>query len=299
MKVKAVIVWCLAIILLIVGGIFLKVNYQELKEIQTDINKIENRMADAEKEKRWENADSAAVKNNEAENMKENNVQGSGSQEQIPVKEKKIALDPGHQSENVDMSEMEPMGPGSSEMKAKASTGTVGNTTGKREYELNLEIALKLREELQTRGYEVIMTREDNDIAISNKERAELAAQECADIFVRIHANSSEDSEVQGAMTMVPSEENPYVGALSAESSRLGRCIIDSYCEATGMLNKGVQYYDNMTGINWSQIPVTIIEMGFMSNEEDDTNMADADYQISMVQGIADGIDEYFGNVSE
>ena len=98
---------------------------------------------------------------------------------------------------------------------------------------------------------------------------------------------------------MVPSEENPYVGELSAESSRLGQCIIDSYCETTGMLNKGVQYYDDMTGINWSQIPVTIIEMGFMSNAEDDTNMADLEYQSLMVQGIADGIDDYFGNVRE
>ena len=303
MKVKAVIVWCLAMILLIAGGIFFKMNDQKLKAAQTEIEKIENQMAE-----------SAAIHNDQAEDIEESNVQesesnmqksdapGNGSdvqendsEEQVPAIGKKIALDPGHQSENIDISGLEPMGPGSDEMKAKASTGTAGTTTGKPEYELNLVISLELRRELQARGYEVIMTREDNDTAISNKERAELAAQEEADIFVRIHANSSEDFSVHGAMTMVPSEENPYVGALSAESSRLGQCIIDSYCEATGMLNNGVNYYDNMSGINWSQIPVTIIEMGFMSNEEDDTNMADAQYQISMVRGIADGIDDYFG----
>ncbi|MEI1256607.1 N-acetylmuramoyl-L-alanine amidase [Blautia sp. JLR.GB0024] len=291
MKAKAVIVWCFAIILLLSGGILFKINYQIYKKTQTKVEKIENRIADMEKQ--------TNKNNNKLEDVHKSGVQKEQSEEQTKAAGKKIALDPGHQSENVDMSDLEPIGPGASEMKAKASTGTVGNTTGKPEYELNLEISRRLYQELQTRGYEVVMTREDNETAISNKERAELAVREKADIFLRIHANSSENPGIQGAMTMVPSEENPYVGELSAESSRLGQCIIDSYCETTGMLNKGVQYYDDMTGINWSQIPVTIIEMGFMSNAEDDTNMADLEYQSLMVQGIADGIDDYFGNVRE
>ena len=107
---------------------------------------------------------------------------------------KKIAIDPGHQGYNVDMSAQEPMGPGSSEMKAKATTGTQGSFTGVPEYELNLNISKQLREELKNRGYEVMLTREDNDTAISNKERAELATQYGADIYVRIHANGSDDS---------------------------------------------------------------------------------------------------------
>jgi len=116
-----------------------------------------------------------------------------------------VAIDPGHQGSWVDMTDTEPLGPGSSEMKTKSSTGTQGSYSGLAEYELNLEIALLLRSELEERGYEVILTREDNDTAISNAERATLAYEEGGDIYVRIHANGSEDSSISGALAMVPS----------------------------------------------------------------------------------------------
>ncbi|MCC8138144.1 MAG: N-acetylmuramoyl-L-alanine amidase [Clostridiales bacterium] len=206
-----------------------------------------------------------------------------------------VAIDPGHQGSWVDMTDTEPIGPGSSEMKAKSTTGTQGSYTGIPEYELNLEISLLLRTELEARGYEVILTREDNDTAISNAERATLAYEEGGDIYVRIHANGSDNSGANGALGMVPSPSNPYVGELSEESYRLAECILEAYCRTAGFESLGVQYYDNMTGINWSKIPVMILEMGFMTNESDDLRMADPDVQELMVQGIADGIDAYFG----
>lgn len=205
-----------------------------------------------------------------------------------------ICIDPGHQSENVDMSALEPNGPGSSEMKAKCSTGTSGSYTGVPEYQLNLNISLQLKEVLEQRGYQVVMTRTDNETAISNKERAEYAASQGADIYVRIHANGDDSHTASGALTMAPSAGNPYVANLHDESARLSRCILDSYCAATGFRNLGVQFYDNMTGINWSTVPVTILEMGFMTNENDDTLMNDPAFQQKMVQGIADGIDAYY-----
>ena len=207
---------------------------------------------------------------------------------------RKIAIDPGHQGSWVDMSAQEAAAPGSSETKAKATTGTEGRYSGVPEYDLNLRIALALKSELSVRGYEVVMTREDNDTAISNQERAKMANASGAEACVRIHANGSDDSSVSGALAMAPSEENPYVGKLSAESVRLSQCVLDSYCEQTGLANDGVIYADDMTGINFSEIPVTILEMGYMSNEGDDLYMTSEENETAMVQGIADGIDLYF-----
>lgn len=208
---------------------------------------------------------------------------------------KKVTIDPGHQGSNVDMSALEPSAPGSSEMKPKASTGTQGRFTGVPEYELTLNISKQLRTELEARGYEVVLTREDNDTAISNSERATLAYESGSDIFVRIHADGNDSSSVNGAMTMVPSANNAYVGNLHDACQALGQAVIDEYCSATGIKNNGVQIFDNMTGINWSKIPVIILEMGFMTNQSDDENMQNPEFQVQMVQGIANGIDKYFG----
>ncbi len=205
-----------------------------------------------------------------------------------------IAIDPGHQAFSVDMSGKEPNAPGSSVMKTKASTGTTGRFSGVAEYELNLDISLLLRDALEELGYEVIMTREDNETAISNSERAQLANNAGADICIRIHANGSDDSSVAGALAMVASAQNPYVGHLYEESRRLSDCVLLAYCEETGLRNRGVQITDTMTGLNWSQIPVMILEMGFMTNQSDDLNMADPAFRTTMVQGIVNGIEAYY-----
>lgn len=207
-----------------------------------------------------------------------------------------IGIDPGHQSESVDMSAPEPNGPGSSEMKAKCTSGTQGTYSGVPEYQLNLEVSLQLKDELEQRGYQVVMTRTDNETAISNMERAQYAASQGAEIYVRIHANGDDSHTASGALTMSPSQNNPYIPQLFEQSDRLSRCIIDSYCAATGFQNLGIQYTDTMTGINWSTVPVTILEMGFMTSQNDDLKMNDAEFQKTMVQGIANGIDSYFAS---
>lgn len=204
-----------------------------------------------------------------------------------------VVIDPGHQGRGD--SSTEPNGPGSSTMKARVAGGTHGTTTGVYEYQLTLAISQQLQAELEKRGYTVYLTRTSHDVNISNMERAQYASSVGADIAVRIHANGSDNASVSGALALAPSSSNPYIAYLSDSSWSLSKCILDTYCAATGMSNQGVTASDTMTGINWSTVPVTILEMGYMTNPTDDVNMEDPAYQARMVQGIADGIDAYFG----
>lgn len=204
-----------------------------------------------------------------------------------------VVIDPGHQLRGD--STKEPNGPGSSVMKARVTGGATGVATGVAEYAMNLEVSLKLKTELENRGYTVYLTRSTHDVNMSNMERAQYATTVGADIAVRIHGNGSSSSSVRGAETYVPSASNPYVSHLATASKSLGKCIIDAYCSATGFKNRGVFTSDAMTGINWSSVPVTIVELGYMSNVEEDRMMQDETMQNNMVQGIANGIDAYFG----
>ena len=204
-----------------------------------------------------------------------------------------VVLDPGHSS--VVASGTEPLGPGSTENKAADTSGTSGTVSGLTEYELNLTVSQKLRTELQNRGYTVLMTREANDVPVSCIERADVANNSDADAFVRIHANGSEDSSAKGAMTICITPDNPFYPALYEQARALSDCIINNLSEVTGCENDGVWETDSMSGNNWSQVPATIVEMGYMTNPDEDALMATDDYQNKIVKGIADGIDQYFG----
>lgn len=202
-----------------------------------------------------------------------------------------IVIDAGHQAKG--NSEKEPIGPGASEMKAKVASGTRGCVSGLYEYELTLMVSEKLCQELQNRGYEVMMVRTTHDVNISNAERAQVANDAGADAFIRIHANGSENTSVNGVETLCQTAANPYNAAYYTDSKRLSEQVLDGIINATGAKKRRVVETDTMSGINWCQIPVTIVEMGFMSNETEDALMATEDYQWQLARGMADGIDAY------
>lgn len=207
-----------------------------------------------------------------------------------------VVIDPGHQAKG--NYEKEPVGPGASDLKAKVTSGTQGKFTGLEEYVLNLEVSLLLRDVLQQRGYEVVMVRTTHEVDISNAQRAAVANDLQADAFLRIHANGSEDPAVNGIMTICQTPDNPYNAALYDACRLLSELILEETVAATGAREQYVWETDTMSGINWCTVPVTIVEMGYMSNETEDRLLATEDYQKKLAEGIANGLDRYFAAIS-
>ena len=219
------------------------------------------------------------------------------SKEKTEAAEYLIAIDPGHQERG--NFGQEPIGPGASEMKTKVAGGTKGTSTGVPEYQLTLDVSLKLRDILKDKGYRVLMIRETNDVDITNSERAKMANEADADVFVRIHANGSESSSANGAMTICQTSSNPYNSELYEKSRSLSQKVLDAYTEATGIRKERVWETDTMSGINWCTVPVTIIEVGYMTNPEEDEKMQDPDFQELMAEGITEGIENYLSEQEE
>ena len=209
-----------------------------------------------------------------------------------------IAIDASHQEKGGDLEKEEPIGPDAEEKAKGFSEGTSGTVSGLTEAELNLSVAEKLKKQLEDRGYEVYMTRDNKESDLSESERAKNVNASGAQILISLHANGGEDSTEKGVEVMAPSYENPYwkdrTGNIK-KSNALADIILQSYCEETGLNAKGLYNVDNQILLNWSEVPSIVLEMGFMSNESDDAYMAEEEHQQEMAEGIADGIDLYFG----
>ena len=209
---------------------------------------------------------------------------------------KTVVIDAGHQAQA--NTEQEPVGPNAAETKMKVTGGTAGVSTGVPEYELTLTISQLLRDELTTRGYQVVMVRESHDVDLSNRERADMANQSGGDIFLRIHANGSEDPSVNGAMTLCPTPQSPYpIGELYSQCRLLSDLVLEELSAVTGAEALYVWETDTMSGVNWCRIPVTIVEIGFLSNPEEDLLLNSPGYQAKIVTGIANGVDQYFARM--
>lgn len=208
----------------------------------------------------------------------------------LPLSGVKIGLDPGHQRKG--NSGQEAAAPGSSTTKNKVTSGADGKNTGTPEYQVNLEVALKLRDLLEENGAEVVMTHETADVDISNQERAKMMNDAGVDLVLRLHCDGVDDSSVRGAMMLVPTGE--YAEGFEEQSRAAGESIFRAYLEATGARDRGVVARDDQTGFNWSTVPVCNIEMGCLSNGDEEALLVSDDYQNTCAQGLLNGIVNYF-----
>lgn len=205
-----------------------------------------------------------------------------------------IVLDPGHQL--LEDPHLEPLGPGSTVMKKKVSSGTKGTVTGIPEYQYVLDLSLMVRDILEREGFRVIMTRTGNDVNLSNIDRASIANEADADLFLRIHANGSDNPSVHGISTYTMPQDSPYNPHLAEKSERAAALLLEEIVKATGAKDRSNHSNNSYTGINWSEVPVVILETGFMTNPDEDLRMATTSYREKMARGIADAIIRYVGD---
>ena len=209
---------------------------------------------------------------------------------QYSVSGKIIVIDPGHGTGGTN--EKEPVAPGSGTKKAAYVSGASGKN--QTEEELNLIVAQKLKAILEERGAIVYLTREGHEATRSNVERAQFANELNAEICVRIHADGSENSSAKGASVLIPAGEYIKDDDLLQKSKLAGEIVLEEYVKSTGAKNRGTVKRSDMTGFNWSEVPVILVELGFMSNPEEDALMETEEYQTKMVSGIASGLERYF-----
>ena len=170
--------------------------------------------------------------------------------------------------------------------------GAIG-ITGLQEKSYNIETALLLQDKLTALGATVILTRDD-DSFISLNTRATVANQAYADIFVSIHANSSENPSVYGTSTYyyAPSSDQSLYAQLS-QRKELAAQVQDKLAEALGTRDIGI-LQANFAVLRETQMPSILVETAFLSNSEDEALLKDSEFRDKAAQAIADGIAGYF-----
>lgn len=201
---------------------------------------------------------------------------------------KVVVIDPGHQAQGD--SGLEPIGPGSSDRKAKVTDGTSGVATGIAESELVLSVSLKLRDSLTDHGITVLMTRTSENVNISNIERAQIANHAQADLFVRIHADGSDNPSTAGVHVLYPAVVEGWTDDIASASQKAASLAQRELIAATGAIDRGTDARTDMTGFNWSDVPVILPEIGFMTNPSEDRLLATAAYQDKIVKGLTRAI---------
>ncbi len=211
----------------------------------------------------------------------------------VPSGKHIVVIDAAHQLKN--NNETEPIGPGASATEKKVNSGAEGVATYTPEYQFNLDIAQMLKTELEKRGYGVYMVREENDVMISNAERA-LIANNQGEIVLHLHGNSDDRGSIKGIMAFCPSGDNAFLSSdLIGDCNKLCGDILKELEASTGAKNWGTILIDTFPELNWTKIPAARVEVGYLSNPDEDRLLQTAEYRAKIIQGLADGIDRYFG----
>ena len=194
----------------------------------------------------------------------------------------RIVIDPGHQK-NPD-TDQEQVSLNSRNTKAKCTAGSEGVSTGIKEYELTMNVSRLIKEYLEQCGATVVLTRENNDVNLSNQERAKLAGASNAQVFLRIHADAANDGKTSGIKVFVPEKGDTALGDILGNKLK----------EAEGLeFDKSVKT-SAYTGLNYvsSSIKAFQVSLGFLSNSDDEKVITDPDKQYEIAVAVSEFLNE-------
>jgi N-acetylmuramoyl-L-alanine amidase len=205
-----------------------------------------------------------------------------------------VVIDPGHDLRaNL---ETEPIGPGSATRKIKDGGGTHGVVTGIREADLVLDVSLRLRTLLRLAGVRVVMTRTRTaGASMGNIARARTANRARAALFLRVHADGAASSDARGTHTLVPALRAGWTDDVYRPSRRAAGLVQTELVRALGFPDRGIQERSDFTGFNWSDVPVILVELGFMTNPLEDRSLATSATRQRAALGLCRGALRFVG----
>ncbi|MBU5256132.1 N-acetylmuramoyl-L-alanine amidase family protein [Tissierella praeacuta] len=163
---------------------------------------------------------------------------------------------------------------------------------GKRyEKDLSLSVSLKLNDALKAKGYNTIMTR-DKDEFIDLYERARIANDNYADVFVSIHGNAHDNRSIAGIQVLYCPATNS--SKKEVDQHPFAKIIMEELLKATGAADKGIIQRPNLVVLRETKMPAVLVETGFLSNEAEERLLYTEEYQYKIVDAIIKGIEKYF-----
>ena len=200
-----------------------------------------------------------------------------------------VVIDPGHDRRaNL---QTEPIGPGSATRKIKDGGGTSGVVSGTAEAELNLAISLRLRTLLERAGVRVVMTRTRTaGTSMGNVARAGIANRAGAALFLRIHADGASSPGARGSHTLYPALRPGWTDDIYGRSRTAAGAVQRELVRSLGFPDRGLQERADMTGFNWADVPVILVEVGFMTSPTEDRALATDAYRQRAALGICRGV---------
>ncbi len=198
-----------------------------------------------------------------------------------------ICIDPGHGLTS--KTGTESIYPGAKESANTYTQGQAGEDIN--EQALNLKYAIAIRDALEERKFNVIMTRETDECDLSESERAKSGAD--ADFIMSVHCDGTEYGSPNGISLFYPEKSYGKNKSLPEQSLEIGQSVFNAVTTNTGAVRRITAPANDIILFNYSEVPVFKIVFGSIENKTDEQNLLSEKYMERFVIGVVNGFERY------